>query len=372
VLLAHTNTTTHPSSQLSWLHQAANDVHGYNVSLDALSQLARLEEEGNYATKAVFDYIYALEKCHGTGSDLIAIFEDDIIFAETWLVSTFKAVTDIRNKFKASDHDWLFLRLFNQERSTGWASMVPGDNHELLIYLIITIPTLAALTTLRIRSSTVRRHLDLTSVTIICVLFIPTVIVLFFQAGKASLIPPRPGVRKEAFGCCSQGMVFPRAQVPRVIAYLSDRHAGQIDLILDDLSVEENLDRYALYPVQLQHIGRRESCRQCVNWLIAYRTEICARNGGCRGTGRVEHGIRVAGGSGRAQGTQDAFASDLWGGLYALMDCDIAEINLHSLPGLLSMQHFRHMMTRRQCCSPTTHAALFHVGDLASHPQPAQ
>lgn len=84
---------------------------------------------------------------------------------------------------------------------------------------------------------------------------VPTFVVLFFQAGKASLLPPRPGVHKEAFGCCSQALVFPRDQVPRVRDYLTQRSSGQIDMMLDELAIHDSLDRYALYPVQAQHIG---------------------------------------------------------------------------------------------------------------------
>lgn len=69
------------------------------------------------------------------------------------------------------------------------------------------------------------------------------------------MLPPHPGVRKEGFGCCAQGLVFPRAKSPRVVEHLNARQSGQIDLMLDDLAKEDKLDRYALYPVQVQHIG---------------------------------------------------------------------------------------------------------------------
>ncbi|THZ18936.1 hypothetical protein D6C89_08015 [Aureobasidium pullulans] len=69
------------------------------------------------------------------------------------------------------------------------------------------------------------------------------------------MLPPHPGVRKEGFGCCAQGLVFPRAKAPRVVEYLNAKQSGQIDLMLDDLAREDKLDRYALYPVQVQHIA---------------------------------------------------------------------------------------------------------------------
>jgi hypothetical protein len=80
---------------------------------------------------------------------------------------------------------------------------------------------------------------------------------LFFQAGNASLLPPRPGVLDEPFGCCSQVLVSPKYQVPRIIEYLLQRQRGQIDLMLDDLAEEDSLIRFALCPVQLLHIGKQ-------------------------------------------------------------------------------------------------------------------
>ncbi|THX96150.1 hypothetical protein D6D03_08901 [Aureobasidium pullulans] len=70
------------------------------------------------------------------------------------------------------------------------------------------------------------------------------------------MLPPHPGVRKEGFGCCAQGLVFLRAKAPRVVEHLNAKQSGQIDLMLDDLAKEDKLDRYALYPVQVQHIGQ--------------------------------------------------------------------------------------------------------------------
>lgn len=230
-------------------------MHGYNVLPEQSIELERLEEEQDFSTKGVYDYLYALENCYDTQSSWIIIFEDDIILADGWFVKTLQAVADIQQLFATSNRHWLFLRLFNQERSTGWASSTPGQNHEMIISLLIIAPTFSALSFLRRKSAYLKRHLDNASLAIICLLAIPTFVILFFQAGKASMLPPTPGVRKEAFGCCSQALVFPRDQIPRVRDYLSQRRSGQIDLMLDELAVRDSLDRYALYPVQVQHIG---------------------------------------------------------------------------------------------------------------------
>jgi hypothetical protein len=69
------------------------------------------------------------------------------------------------------------------------------------------------------------------------------------------MLPPSPGVFNEPFGCCSQAMIFPRQQVPVLIDFLRRKQKGQVDLLLNELAIERGLARYALYPVQAQHIG---------------------------------------------------------------------------------------------------------------------
>jgi len=256
VLLAHTNTSEHPSSRVHWLTDLVDSLHGYDeLPPDQVSALQTLEDQRDFSKKAVLDYIQGLESCYNTQAPWIAVFEDDVLFADGWLARTLHGLQGIQQQFTTSENDWLFLRLFNQERSIGWASRTPGQNHEVLISMSIMVLMLPGLLFTRSRLPTGRKYLDNATIVIICFLAIPTFVVLFFQAGKASVLPPAPGVHREPFGCCSQAMVFPRVQIPRIKAYLTSRISGQIDLMLDDLAVEDSLDRYALYPVQVQHIG---------------------------------------------------------------------------------------------------------------------
>ncbi|THY40361.1 hypothetical protein D6C99_08227, partial [Aureobasidium pullulans] len=252
ILIAHANTTEHPSTSLNWLADSVDSLHGYDVSNQQLEHLQELELNKDFSTKAVFDYIHALSDCYETQADWIIIFEDDILLADGWFAKTKQAVLSFSEEAK---DDMLFMRLFNQERSTGWGSREVGGNHEFLISIAISLVAFAILTFLCKRSRIARKLVDDGTVFVVCILAIPTFVVLFFQAGKASMLPPHPGVRKERFGCCAQGLVFPRAKAPRVVEYLNAKQSGQIDLMLDDLAREDMLDRYALYPVQVQHIA---------------------------------------------------------------------------------------------------------------------
>lgn len=257
VFIANVNSTHHPSSQIQWLHDVLDNIYTYDVSDHQVEKLQNLEETKDFAQKAVFDYTYALEKCYESQAPWVAMLEDDIILADGWYIHTLQGLRGIEQRSNSAKRDWLFMRLFNQERSTGWASRSLGQNHEVLISVGLLIPTWTILALLRRSSKTFRRHLDNPSLAIICLLVIPAFVGLFFQAGKASLLPPRPGVHDEPFGCCSQALVFPSHQVPRIREYLLQRRSGQIDLMLDDFARENHLIRYALYPVQLQHIGRK-------------------------------------------------------------------------------------------------------------------
>ena len=124
------------------------------------------------------------------------------------------------------------------------------------------------------RFTALRHHIDYAAVGVWC-LMVPAFVVLFFRAGKASLLPPLPGVSEENFGCCSQGLVFPREQIPGLVEFLRRKEEGQVDMLLKERALEACLARMALYPVQLQHVGTR-SVRGTTNieaqsiWSMAF------------------------------------------------------------------------------------------------------
>lgn len=229
-------------------------MYTYNVSTAESERLQELEKERNFAKKGVFDYAYALEECHKMETPYVGIFEDDIMLADGWLVHLLSGLRHISASYK-SNKPWLYLRMFNQERSTGWSSRRIGGNNEywiiLGIWLAITPPVMFA----RRRWKAANSYLNPGSLFVLLAILIPSYVVLFFQSGKASLWPPSHGVADEPFGCCSQIMIFPREQVLPLVQFLRSKGQGQIDLMLNDRAIEEGLTRYALYPVMAQHIG---------------------------------------------------------------------------------------------------------------------
>ncbi|RBA08831.1 hypothetical protein FPRO05_07111 [Fusarium proliferatum] len=250
ILIAETDPRRHPGWNHQWLNHAADDIFTYDVNDTQTKHLSDLEQSGKYQEKGVFDYTYALERCYATGALYVGMFEDDIILAEGWFMRILQGLSEI-----SDSGNWLFMRLFNQERSTGWSSREIGGNNEFLIILGIDIGIAASVWLVRRHWRSSRKYLDMETLAVTTLILVPGLIVLLYQSGKASLFPPPPGVFKEPFGCCSQAMIFPRAQVPLVVDSLKERKEGQIDLMLDEIASSNGLDRYALYPVLAQHIG---------------------------------------------------------------------------------------------------------------------
>jgi GR25 family glycosyltransferase involved in LPS biosynthesis len=253
VLIAENDPTRHPNWNELWLRRAVDNVYTYNGDAESKNHLEELQRTQNYREKGVFDYTLALERCYDTGASYVAVFEDDILLAQGWFMRTLQGLADIATI--DSEQHWLFMRLFNQERSIGWASHEIGGNNELWIILGVGLGILAPALFARRRWRATQKYLDREIIFVVVFILVPGLVILIYQSGKASLFPPSPGVFNEPFGCCSQAMVFPRRQVPLMISELQKRKSGQVDLILDDIAIGNQLDRYALYPVQAQHIG---------------------------------------------------------------------------------------------------------------------
>ncbi|KEQ68078.1 hypothetical protein M436DRAFT_77137 [Aureobasidium namibiae CBS 147.97] len=265
VLFAHTNPEDHPSWHNPRLHDLVDEAFTYNLAQEDHTLLHEWETSHNYAHKGVFDYIYSLQHClNTTESPYIAIFEDDVIFADGWLSYTLNNLSNLRKKLASNPQNWLFLRLFNQERSTAWASREIGGNHEFVITIAMAIPLIALVLILRNCYPVLYRCMDNWTLAVVCLVILPAFIILFYQAGKASMLPPRPGVRAEPFGCCTQGLIFPRSTAEFILDILEERGSGQLDIVLNDIARDQGLTRYAQYPVMMQHLGKN-SVRNTVN-----------------------------------------------------------------------------------------------------------
>lgn len=89
---------------------------------------------------------------------------------------------------------------------------------------------------------------------------LPLIIGLFFMSGKVTTCPlPRGINRMDNFGCCSQGLVFPRDMVPGLIDWYQEKKAGFVDMLTEQYADRFGYSRWALTPSVIQHVGGKTS-----------------------------------------------------------------------------------------------------------------
>jgi hypothetical protein len=255
LLVANTDPKVHPTWHRGWLHMLVDEAWGWKKEDAQWEVVERMEREERFLEKSLLDYVKALQRCYDHGAPYVVTIEDDVIAAEGWFAKMINGMRQAEEKARVKGHEIAYMRLFNQERSTGWENQDVGGNHEFWITLAVNLVIVGVALPLRKRSKLARGNLDNWSLVVVCLIAVPSLIILFFQAGKASMLPPSPGVYNENFGCCSQGMVYPRKAIPSLIESLKKSNDGQIDLLINDWARENKLERYSLYPVQMQHIG---------------------------------------------------------------------------------------------------------------------
>lgn len=259
--VANTDPSKHPAWN-SWLGNVideqftAKDV----VYASQLTHLKTLEKEKKFHEKAGLDYSVALQRCaQDSDAPYVAIFEGDVIVADSWFARSLKGVATIRQQYEMNLDMWLDMRLFNEERSTGWEKAGIFDNNVIPISLGVDI--LALLIGYVLKRNKLPGHslISPLSMLVICGLTIPGIVVYFFQSGKASLLPPQPGVhREDGFGCCNQGILYSRKHVADLASYLDEKAKDKPhDNAIMDYSREKRLARFALYPMMVQHVGFR-------------------------------------------------------------------------------------------------------------------
>ncbi|KAK8101902.1 hypothetical protein PG999_012276 [Apiospora kogelbergensis] len=248
-----------------------DDVYTYDDTLPELVKDQRLDVLEMLATpsrgKSLYDYGYALDRCvETTNASYIAVFEDDIVLADGWVARTLahlRGVEEMMRDPRRKDptkgvpapgqaNDWIYLRLFNQDRSVGWAGGTGfRDNNAHVISAAVAVPLLALLVAgrrwcLPRRRGAPPRRLDAAG---------------GVRAGDAaaSLVPQLAGVREEWFGCCNQALVYNRAHAPKLSTFFMrrsrDKQGGRGDMLSKDFAWDHGLSRLSAYPMLAQHVG---------------------------------------------------------------------------------------------------------------------
>ncbi|KAM7208225.1 hypothetical protein V8F20_001505 [Naviculisporaceae sp. PSN 640] len=296
VLFANSDPKQHKEYGAPWVLALVDHAAGYEGISDAERQeLRRLEEAKDFQRKGVLDYIYLLDQCyHQTRAPFIAVFEDDVIFSADWLARTLVGLQalalpredDVIQAAPLDQPPWLYLRLFYTETFMMWE----GDDDWLygnmyLTFALVSLTTATVLLLIRFmmlqhepdprsrftKSWTLGLRLDVPTIAASSLILAPAFLALFFMAGKYSLPmfslrgsgdPAKPNRLADAgvfpmekHGCCSQGLVFDRNQVPGLIKRLQTVGRGQTDLMIEEYCNEAPLRRFALGDQVLQHVG---------------------------------------------------------------------------------------------------------------------
>lgn len=246
--------------------------------LEVLEMLASdRENKHSMERKSLYDYGYAIDRCVATtNASYIAIFEDDIILADGWAARTLKHLKNVGEMMQEPErkkptkgipqpgevNDWIYLRLFNQDRSVGWAggTSFKGNNAHI-ISVAVAIPLFVLLIVGRrwFLPRSISRHIDGWTILVVCGLAVPLCIWLFFASGKASLVPNFPGVREEWFGCCNQAVVYNREHASKLSTFFMrrsrDKKGGRGDMLSKDFAFDHGLSRLSAYPMLAQHVG---------------------------------------------------------------------------------------------------------------------
>ncbi|EZG06817.1 hypothetical protein H106_03570 [Trichophyton rubrum CBS 735.88] len=173
------------------------------------------------------------------------------------MAKTLRALADIK-RMPSKKQPWIYLRLFYTETALGWESSDFAYRNMPLVFATAMLFTFSCLAVVR-RLRSYRSLIDFPTTLAISVICVPAFIALMYMIGKYSLFPLHGVAEIAPYGCCTQGMVFPRDQVDGLRAYLQKRGHGHTDTMIEEYAEESKLTRYALIPQQLQHVGLKSS-----------------------------------------------------------------------------------------------------------------
>ena len=258
VLIAHSLPSKHAVFHEAWLEHSVDKVLVYNnISGPVFSNLTRWEKDRSFGKKGLFDYVYVLHYCATIGAEWIAMIEDDTLAVEGWYPRVIEALRVVNDQMEGSKQgDWLYLRLFFTEEFLGW------NIENLPSYLTISTMIMIAvsLSLLLLRHLAFSRYLSKPFIVIATFIYTPSFILLYFAAGRLTVLPLHPGVHQmPRYGCCGQGLVFPSATALRAASFLTGKGEGFVDELLEAWANKEGMVRWAVVPSLLQHIGMHSS-----------------------------------------------------------------------------------------------------------------
>ncbi|KAJ5214923.1 hypothetical protein N7468_010602 [Penicillium chermesinum] len=250
LFIAHTEPARHPAYQEKWLYEVPDKVLLYQPDKIDMQRIQALEKDTEN---------YLMRACNDVGTKYLLLMEDDVVAQDGWYHRTREALAIAEKKTeKLGASKWLYLRLFYSEEFFGWNS---EEWPTYLWYSILAI-VVVALVSLGSRQyiPSVKPHMPNSTVLLLCFVCTPLLIILFFAAGRTTMLPLPKGVHlMQNFGCCSQAFVFPRERVPELLELYKSKEEGYVDSITEAYANEHDELRWALIPSVMQHVGRQST-----------------------------------------------------------------------------------------------------------------
>lgn len=261
VFIPHTDPTVHPAYQESWLSNLADEVLLYDLPRAQFEHVQSLELEHElHREKGLFDYTYLLKACYAREAPYIAIIEDDVIAMDGWYHRTVAGIrqAEKRSALEKASQDFLYLRMFHTEEYLGWNSEDWVPHVFWSFAAIVGAATLVF--TIRAMFPDARSWLTPYVSVAICLIVVPWTIVLVFAAGRVTVFPLPDGISEmNKYGCCAQGLVYPRSKAYELIQWFTESRIGFADMLTEQYADAHDEQRWALTPSVLQHIGSKSS-----------------------------------------------------------------------------------------------------------------
>ncbi|RDH35020.1 integral membrane protein [Aspergillus welwitschiae] len=236
ILIAHSNPAEHPAYVEPWLQTLADKVLVYDPDLVDIEYIRTLEtpEAKRFAReKGLLDYTYLLKTCGSLNTSYTVMLEDDAIALDGWYHRTKHALDVAERKSEAEGvEQWLYLRLFYTEIFLGW------NSEEWPIYLFFSLLAVSVVTAItaviRYLCPATARYLSNETIALLSFGVTPLLIVLFFAAGRNTMLPIHEGVHAmPKFGCCSQGFVFPQDRIDDLVSWYETQKVGYVDMLTE-------------------------------------------------------------------------------------------------------------------------------------------
>ncbi|KAM0248120.1 hypothetical protein ACHAQJ_009590 [Trichoderma viride] len=272
VLLSDTDATVNSAFGQHWLHAIADTVIVHEDTPEKLAaengyqMIQRHPEFAARDERVRRDYAVLSETCRQNEAEYFILVEDDVIAARDWFKRLQDSTPQVNERAVAKRRDWLYLRLFYTETYMGWNSEEwPTYLRNIaLIYMAVIGVMLAIRLLHHMAPSSIKDRIFKNSKLLVAnVLFIwvPLFICLGFMAGRLTISPLPTGVQEmPRYGCCSQGLVIPNRHLNMLEEKLKESPFDlPADSTIEKIADNLELDKWAIVPTVLQHIGARGS-----------------------------------------------------------------------------------------------------------------